>query len=49
LTNVQSQVAQMQDEIQTAYLVAAIGVAVGIIGIAVGALAIARGSKKKGK
>jgi hypothetical protein len=49
LTNVQSQVAQMQNEIQTAYIVAAVGVVVGIIGIAVGALAIARGSKKKRK
>ena len=49
LTNVQSQVAQMQNEIQTAYIVAVVGVASGIIGIAVGAVAIARASKKKRK
>jgi hypothetical protein len=47
LTNVQSQVAQMQNEIQTAYTVAAVGVAVGIIGVAVGAVAVTRGSKKR--
>ncbi len=36
LTNVQSQVAQLQNEIQTAYIVAVVGVVVGIIGMAVG-------------
>jgi len=42
LSNVQSQVAQMQNEIQTAYLIAAVGVAVGIVGIVIGVIVMTR-------
>jgi hypothetical protein len=47
LTNLQSQVAQLQSDIRTAYTVAGVGVVVGIIGVAVGAAALTRPKKRR--
>jgi len=47
LSNLQAQVAQLQNEIQTAYLLGIAGISVGLIGIAVAAVAMGRSSKKR--
>lgn len=47
LSNMQSQVAQMQSNIQTAYAIAAVGVGIGIIGIVLAAVAITRSKRKR--
>jgi hypothetical protein len=47
LANLQSQVAQLQSDVRTAYAVAGVGVIVGIVGIAVGAMALSKSKKRR--
>jgi hypothetical protein len=46
ISNLQSQATLMQGNIQTAYIVAVVGVSIGAIGMAVAAVAMARGRKR---
>jgi hypothetical protein len=47
ISTLQSQVAQMHDGIQTAYIVAVVGVAIGAIGVVSGLIAVNRGRKRR--